>query len=114
VVIPVRAWRPEERREGGRGERGRVQPAFIGAVDARVHEAEVAELLHVEEHDARADFRGVPPFILDQVRMIRDRDGNVGSPAGELIPEERRVSQEEGIRVDVDGLFRRCLGAAHV
>ena len=36
--------------------------------------------------------------------MVRDRDCDVGAPARELFPKERRVSQEERVRVHKDGL----------
>jgi len=59
----------------------------------------------VKKHDARADFRRIVVFFNDQVRMVRDRDGDIGTPVGELLPKERWISQEERIRVRIDSLF---------
>ena len=104
VLVPIRSRRSKERRKRRRRQRGRVRPAVVGTIKARVHEPHGTKLLEMEEHDARADRRRVVPFFDDQVWMVRDRDGDVGAPAGELLPKERRVGQEERVRVHKDGL----------
>ena len=104
VFVPMRTRRSEERRKCRWRQRRRVRTAVVGAVNARVHEPHGTKLLEMEEHDARADRRRVVPFFDDQVWMVRDRDGDVGAPVGELFPKERRVGQEERVRVHKNGL----------
>ena len=105
ILASIRSRWSKKHRKCRRRKRRRVQFAVVGTINPRVHDPHRAKLVEIKQHDARADLRRVVPFLIYHVRMIWDRHGDIGAPAGALLSKERWVRQEERARVHIDGPF---------